>query len=189
MSSGSQVAVYVWVCRPRPKTIIELKWTAVFLHALPKKAVSARTQRSNKGLNMAASHTSLTQQHRRSIQSAQFPGGDQRRLPPRCIIACLMLFCFILHMASYPSMCVSEAERCACHIMMIGSDCVYLVIFPWFLCFNGWVSHIVSFLSILRSETWYRVCIGWPHSLRCSCIWLDLLYMHLDTASGKNRLL
>lgn len=101
--------------------------------------------------------------HWRSRQSAQFPGGYQTSLLEDYHLAVPLhiLFCFVLHMASYSIMVTSEAERIACHIIRISSDCVYFVIF---------VLHtVVSFLSILRSETSYRVCIG-------------RLYMHLDVA-------
>lgn len=69
----------------------------------------------------------------------------------------------ILHTASYCTKNVSEAESLACLILLLCSDCIYFVIFAWFLCFyHGFAGYVLEwflFLSVLTrsSQTRFRV--------------------------------
>lgn len=73
------------------------------------------------------------------------------------VILCVPLFGSVLHATLNTTGSISEAERHACPMLLTCTDSVYLIIFPWFLCFYlGWVSYVV-FLFV-RCVYCFRPC-------------------------------
>lgn len=60
------------------------------------------------------------------------------------VILCVPLFGSVLCATLDTTGSISEAERHACLMLLTCTDSVYLIIFPWFLCFYlGWVNYVV----------------------------------------------
>lgn len=65
---------------------------------------------------------------------------------------CLMLFCPILHTASYSTRSGLEEERCACLTWLTCSDCVYFVIYSH-VTYSILESGVCTQIKITQQET------------------------------------